>query len=163
MSIARLFEARDVSGRFFDIEASRESCVIPSLFRNSISSMYVCASFWITFWEGEPFNEMNDSLWVAPLPKGQFWLFRDLHKVGRPHGNNHWGNQIRAVSWSGPPDGSSFSRTIVESDGTICIGESFIFLDVIDSGVISVVSPGLDLFDNQVGVRSKQTRLPPIK
>src|SRR5262245_52761230 len=67
------------------------------------SSMIVPSSTWITFWELPNFDGGGDSLWIESAGPGFQWRLDNLHQLRRPHGNNHWGDRIRAVSFSGPP------------------------------------------------------------
>ena len=86
------------------------------------SSMKVFSGQWITFWESTGYGD--DQLWIAPPPSGG-WGFPNLHAYPRPHGHagqDHWGDRIAAVSFTGPPTGSNSDRTIVWSDGSVTIG-----------------------------------------
>lgn len=90
------------------------------------SSMKVYSTQFITFWESPNFDEGDDSLWIESAGAGFFWSIPNLHTLGRPHGNNHWGDRIRGVSFSGPPTGSNENRTIIHHDGTVTIGDNLL-------------------------------------
>ncbi|MEP7340372.1 MAG: hypothetical protein ABI977_21760 [Acidobacteriota bacterium] len=75
----------------------------------NVSSLKVNVKGWVVFWEGKEYNEGEDQLWVEGPA-----IISDLSKLHRPHGNNHWGDRIRSVSFaSSPPIGDNNRRTII--------------------------------------------------
>jgi hypothetical protein len=121
---ARLFENVNYGGRALDIQDGYSSPQLPPPIGNQqASSIQVFCQEWITFWEST--NYGDDSLWIAPPSPGHYWPIPNLHILPRPHGNNHWGDRIAAVAFSGPPSGSNEDRTIVWPDGHITVGNRF--------------------------------------
>ena len=121
---ATLFENIGFQGRTLDIQDGNQVPALPPPVGNQqASSIYVFGPQWITFWEST--NYGDDSLWVAPPPAGRYWRLDNLHTLGRPHGNNHWGDRISAVAFSGPPSGSNEDRTIIWPDGHGTVGDRF--------------------------------------
>jgi hypothetical protein len=122
---AVLFENVDQGGRSFSVNDGENVPLIPPPLGGQGSSIYVYGPHWITFWESAFYNAGNDQLWVAPPPAGQYWIFHNLHTFYRPHGNNHWGDLIKSVSFSGEPVGDNDNRTIVHPNGSVTNGNSF--------------------------------------
>src|SRR3989442_6746964 len=122
---ATMFENVEYGGRAFDVNDGDNIPLIPPPLGGNASSLYVYGPHWVTFWESPFYNAGDDQLWVAPPPAGQYWLFHNLHEFYRPHGNNHWGDRIKCVSFSGEPTGDNDNRTIVHSDGSVTNGNSF--------------------------------------
>jgi hypothetical protein len=125
-SAAQLYENVDFGGRAFHVESGQHVAVIPPPIGSGdgqASSIHITADQWIVFWEAKNYDEGDDQLWIAPPPAGTRWALSDLHDLPRPHGNNHWGDRILAVSFpGGPPTGNNENRTIVHPDGTITVG-----------------------------------------
>jgi hypothetical protein len=115
---ATLWQNDHFTGQGFDIPDSISVPVIPPPLHRGAKSLKVSGTQWMTFWESDNYNTGDDSLWIAP----GHWTLEYLGNVGRPHGNNHWGDRISAVSFSGPPQGSNENRTIVHEDGHITVG-----------------------------------------
>ncbi|MEO6727195.1 MAG: hypothetical protein ABIU20_08110 [Blastocatellia bacterium] len=81
----------------------------------NVSSLKVNVKGWVVFWEGKEYNEGEDQLWVEGPA-----VISDMSKLHRPHGNNHWGDRIRSVSFaSGPPTGDNNRRTIITRQTTV--------------------------------------------
>jgi hypothetical protein len=85
---------------------------------------------WAVLWETSK-NSGDDSLWIAPIPDGWAFMLWSLHTgtgsgfppgmLDRPHGNNHWGDRIRGVTWTpNPPSGDNDNRTILWPNGHQC-------------------------------------------
>lgn len=75
----------------------------------NVSSLKVNVKGWVVFWEGKEYNEREDQLWVEGPT-----VISDLSKLHREHGNNHWNDRIRAISFSSvPPTGDNSRRTII--------------------------------------------------
>jgi hypothetical protein len=146
MLAALLYEHSNYGGYTFGVEYGQNyPALAPPIGSGSgqASSMYIYGPQWITFWESPNYHEGDDSLWVHPPPIGYIWTFDDLHRLNRPHGNNHWGDRIRCISFSGAPTGSNENRTIVRADGSVISGDRLFTSDEIarDRGcLISLVS-----------------------
>jgi len=117
-----LYEHVDYGGLAYAIDANTP--VIPPPMGQGdgqASSIHIYTNEWVTFWEGKDFDPGNDQLWVAPPGQGYQWNFANLHTQlsCRPHGNNHWGDRIRGVSFPGTgPLGSLDNILIVKADGS---------------------------------------------
>lgn len=75
----------------------------------NVSSIKVNIKGWVVFWEGKEYNEGEDQLWVEGPT-----VISDLSKLHREHGNNHWGDRIRSISFSSvPPTGVNNRRTVI--------------------------------------------------
>ncbi len=144
MVAATLYENVDFGGRAFDINVGESIPVIPPPLSRGTSSIRVYFG-WITFWESQGYNAGGDQLWVAAPPAGKMWSFPNLHGFHRPHGNNHWGDRIWAVSHSHEPLGDNDNRTIVHPDGHVTNGNSL----VLDSQIVDRVQRGLVLAESQ--------------
>jgi hypothetical protein len=123
MIAATLYENVDFGGRAFDVNTGENVPVIPPPLSRGTSSVHVYYG-WITFWESQNYDSGDDQLWVAPPKPGYLWVFANLHTFYRPHGNNHWGDRIWAVSFSGAPTGDNDNRTIVYPDGHVTNGNN---------------------------------------
>src|SRR4051794_6098168 len=98
MLAAILFENIDFGGIPYNVNEGDQIPVIPPPMGagdGQASSMKVYSSQWITFWESPNFDAGDDSLWIEPAGAGLFWNVANLHRLGRPHGTNHWGDRIR--------------------------------------------------------------------
>lgn len=81
----------------------------------NVSSLKVNVKGWVVFWEGKEYNEGEDQLWVEGPT-----VISDLSKLHREHGNNHWGDRIRSISFSSvPPTGNNNRRTIISRRTTV--------------------------------------------
>lgn len=81
----------------------------------NVSSLKVNAKGWVVFWEGKEYNESEDQLWVEGPA-----VISDLSKLHREHGNNHWNDRIRSISFSStPPTGSNGRRTVISRRTTV--------------------------------------------
>lgn len=81
----------------------------------NVSSLKVNVKGWVVFWEGKEYNENEDQLWVEGPT-----VISDLSKLHREHGNNHWGDRIRSISFSStPPTGNNNRRTIISRRTTV--------------------------------------------
>ena len=81
----------------------------------NVSSLKVNVKGWVVFWEGKEYNENEDQLWVEGPT-----VISDLSKLHREHGNNHWGDRIRSISFSSaPPTGANNRRTIISRRTTV--------------------------------------------
>jgi hypothetical protein len=129
MLAAILFENINIDGFRYTVNEGEQIPIIPPPMGSGdgqTSSMEIFSTQWITFWESPNFDEGDDSLWIEPAGIGRFWQIDNLHILGRPHGTNHWGDRIRAVSFSGPPTGSNENRTIIHADGTVTVGKQLL-------------------------------------
>jgi len=151
MLAALLFENVGFQGAIYAVYEGASIPAIPPPMGSGdgqTSSMKVYNfTFWITFWESPNFNEGDDSLWIAPSGNGMFWPLDNLHTLRRPHGNNHWGDRIRAVSFSGPPTGSNENRTIIHPDGSVSVGG-----DLVRGSRLTPTSLESKLFPHSAGV-----------
>ncbi len=81
----------------------------------NVSSLKVNVKGWVVFWEGKEYNEREDQLWVEGPT-----VISDLSKLHREHGNNHWGDRIRSISFSSvPPTGANNRRTVISRSTTV--------------------------------------------
>ena len=91
--------------------------VLPPPYDNNASSMKVDIPYWVTLWESPNYNQSDDQFWIETAGPGYHWEFPNLHTTWRPHGSNHWGDLISAVSFSGAPTGDTDNQIILYSDG----------------------------------------------
>ena len=136
---ARLFENTPPGGRTLDVSVGENIPVIPPPLGGQASAVFIYGPQWITFWESPNYDAGDDQFWAAPPPNGYHWEITDLHRLYRPHGNNHWGDRIKGVSFSGPPTGDNENRTILHPDGTVTSGKT---LQMSPAGVWTVLGEG---------------------
>jgi hypothetical protein len=121
---ATLWQNDHFGGAGFDIPDSIPIPVIPPPLHRGAKSLRMAGTQWMTFWESDNFDTGDDSLWIAPPGAGFAWNLEYLGNVPRPHGNNHWGDRISGVSFSGSPTGDNDNRTIIHEDGHITVGNN---------------------------------------
>jgi hypothetical protein len=83
---------------------------LPSPLYREVSSLKVENenTKWVVFWESKNFDDGDDQLWIQGSR-----TIKNLHTLRRPHGNNHWGDRIEAVSFSDVgPQGDNDNRTV---------------------------------------------------
>jgi hypothetical protein len=123
---AIIYEHVNFGGRTFDVIG--DTPVIPPPMGSGdgqASSLRIFGPEWVVFWETVNYDEGDDQLWIAPPPSGRMWELSNLHILPRPHGNNIWGDRIRAVSLSNSgPTGDNDNRLILNPDGTWTCGFS---------------------------------------
>ncbi|MGH9760135.1 MAG: hypothetical protein ACREDR_31800, partial [Blastocatellia bacterium] len=117
-----LYENVDMGGRRFVVRDGENIPVIRPPLDGSASSLETWGAGWVTFWESINFDAKDDQLWIEDPANGDGWYIPNLHKLPRPHGNNHWGDRIRGVSHSGAPTGSNENRTIIHANRTVTVG-----------------------------------------
>jgi hypothetical protein len=109
----------DINGGGGFYLAVKDEAVLPDPIRFRASSLETLDRRWSVFWETIFFNPDDDQLWI----EGQ-WQIPNLHMLHRPHGNNHWGDRINAVSFpSEGPTGDNDNRTILHADHRITVGD----------------------------------------
>ncbi len=115
-----IFEHADYKGASLNVNANT-SLLPPPLGstqggkHGNVSSLKVNAKGWVVFWEGKEYNESEDQLWVEGPT-----MISDLSKLHREHGNNHWGDRIRSISFSSvPPTGNNNRRTVISRRTTV--------------------------------------------
>jgi hypothetical protein len=92
------------------VDITSNTAQLPSPLNGEVSSLKVDNENlkWTVFWESENFDEGDDQLWIQG-PR----TIANLHTLHRPHGNNHWGDRIKAVSFSADgPQGDNDNRTV---------------------------------------------------
>jgi hypothetical protein len=127
---ATMFENVDFGGTPFNVNNGENIPVLPPPMGNGdgqASSLHIFGPQWITFWESPFYDQGDDQLWIAPPPAGFYRYIKNLHGLFRPHGNNHWGDRIRCVSFSGAPSGDNDNRSIWHPDGHWTHGNSLLF------------------------------------
>lgn len=62
----------------------------------------------VVLWETKDYSQGDDSLWIEG--NGQL---ENLHRLVRPHGNEHWGDRASAISFQAAPSGSTENRTVI--------------------------------------------------
>lgn len=129
-----LYENIGYGGRIFQ-DVDQNVPVIPPPLNGQGSSLVLISNVWVTYWETANYDEGDDSLWIEPRSNG--YAIANLHILGRPHGNNHWGDRIKAISMSGAPTGSNENRTIVHADGSVTVGDTLALPSSKLEGVIS--------------------------
>src|SRR5580704_1315419 len=118
MNDGYLFVNVDFGGPAYTIVDGQSQAPLPPPWYENGSSVTYTSGQWVTFWESDDYGQSGgDSLWLAPLDPSNTWYIRNLHTLCRPHGNNHWGDLIKSMSFSGPPTGATDDRTILKADG----------------------------------------------
>jgi hypothetical protein len=129
MAEVTLYEHINFVGRTYDVNTDMDSFPDwPGTNDGQTSSIKVFRKGWVRFWEGTDWDDSNDQLWVeGPMTNNP--NLQNLHTLPRPHGNNHWGDRIRCISFPGQApdlgDANQDNRTVVFANGRIVVGKDF--------------------------------------
>lgn len=106
---ATIWEDADFGGRSLEIFESHPLLPFPFEFTASSLQVNLQPGEWIVFWEAREYDAKDDQLWISGSRS-----IANLHLLRRPHGKNHWGDRIRAISLPpGGPTGSNENRTVL--------------------------------------------------